>query len=262
MKVLFFGDIIGEPGREALKVLLPELRREFKPDFVIANGENSAHGFGITPKILEDLFSFEIDVITSGNHIWDKKEVMQIIDTEPRLLRPANYPPGVAGIGFKVYTALTGIKIGVLNLEGRVFLSNIDCPFRAAKEAIKTLKEETKIIIVDFHAEITSEKNALAYYLDGEASAIFGTHTHVQTADERILPGGTAFITDAGMCGSANSVIGMKKELALQRFLYDIPVRFEVATDKIKINGVFVEIEDSTGKALSITRISRDCLRG
>jgi len=262
MKILFFGDIIGEPGRDAVKVLLPELRREFKPDFVIANGENSAHGFGITPKILEDLFSFEIDVITSGNHIWDKKEVMQIIDKEPRLLRPANYPPGVAGIGYKVYTAANDVKIGVLNLEGRVYLSNIDCPFRTAKEAVKILKAETNIIFIDFHAEITSEKNALAYYLDGEVSAVFGTHTHVQTADERILPNGTAFITDAGMCGSTDSVIGMKKELALQRFLYDIPVRFEVATANVKVNGVFVEVDDISGRATAICRFSREYLRG
>jgi len=262
MRILFLGDIIGEPGRNAVKVLLPELRLEFKPDFVIANGENSAHGFGITPKILEDLLLSEIDVITSGNHIWDKKEVMQIIDSEPRLLRPANYPPGVAGIGFRVYTAVNGLKVGVLNLEGRVYLSNIDCPFRAAKEAVNILKKETNIIVIDFHAEITSEKNALAYYLDGEVSAVFGTHTHVQTADERILAHGTAFITDAGMCGSVDSVIGMKKELALQRFLYDIPVRFEVATANVKVHGVFVEIDDASGKAVSITRISRECLRG
>ncbi|MFH1073971.1 MAG: TIGR00282 family metallophosphoesterase [Candidatus Firestonebacteria bacterium] len=262
MKILFFGDIIGEPGRDAIKVLLPELRREFKPDFVIANGENSAHGFGITPKVLEDLFSFEIDVITSGNHIWKKKEIMQVIDNEPRLLRPANYPPGVAGIGYRVYTAVNGLKIGVLNLEGRVYLANIDCPFRAAKEAVKILKAETNTIIIDFHAEITSEKNALACYLDGEVSAVFGTHTHVQTADERILPAGTAFITDAGMCGSMDSVIGVKKELSLQRFLYDIPVRFEVATGNVRVNGVFVEIDDTSGKAVSITRINREYLRG
>ena len=262
MRILFLGDIIGEAGRDAIKVLLPDLKREFKPDFVVANGENSAHGFGITPKVLEDLFSFEIDVITSGNHIWDKKEVMQIIDKEPRLLRPANYPPGVAGIGYKVYTTVNGLKLGVLNLEGRVYLSNIDCPFRTAKEAIKQLKAETNTIIIDFHAEITSEKNALACYLDGEVSAVFGTHTHVQTADERILQGGTAFITDAGMCGAMDSVIGMKKEQALQRFLFDIPVRFEVATSNIKVNGVFVETDDVSGRAVSITRISREYLRG
>ncbi len=258
MKLLFLGDIIGEPGRIAVKALLPGLKKELGLDFVVANGENSAGGFGITAKVLDELLASGIDVVTSGNHIWDKKEVMQIIDTETRLLRPANYPEGVAGFGYRVYDTPGGLKIAVLNLEGRVYLSNIDCPFRTAKKAVNKIKEETNIIVVDFHAEITSEKNALGNYLDGEISALFGTHTHIQTADERILPGGTAYITDAGMCGATDSVIGIKKEMALQRFLYDIPVRFEVATGSVKINGVFIEIDEQTGKALSILRLSRE----
>lgn len=258
MKVLFLGDIIGEPGRAAIKALLPELKKELGIDFTIANGENSAGGFGITGKVLDELLSMGIDVVTSGNHIWDKKEVMQIIDTETRLLRPANYPDGVAGFGYRIYDGPNKTRIAVLNLEGRVYLSNIDCPFRVSKKLVDKIKAETNIIIVDFHAEITSEKNALGQYLDGEVSAFFGTHTHIQTADERVLPGGTAYITDAGMCGSLDSVIGIKKENAWQRFLYDIPVRFEVATANVKINGVLVEIDEKTGRALSIIRISRE----
>ncbi len=257
MKLLFLGDVIGEPGRAAIKALLPGLKKEMGLDFVVVNGENSAGGFGITAKVLDELLSYGVDVVTSGNHIWDKKEVMQIIDTEKRLLRPANYPEGVAGFGYRIYDAPNGARVAVLNLEGRVYLSNIDCPFRKAKAIVNKIKEETNIIIVDFHAEITSEKNALGNFLDGEISAFFGTHTHIQTADERILPGGTAYITDAGMCGAIDSVIGIKKEMALQKFLYDIPVRFEVATGVVRINGAVVEIDETTGRAVSITRLSR-----
>lgn len=256
MRILFIGDIIGSPGREAVKEMLPEIREKNKIDFTIVNAENAAGGFGITPKVLNELFFCGVDVATSGNHIWDKKEVMEVIDKEERLLRPANYPEGVAGKGFGIYIAKDGIKIGVLNLEGRVYLANIDCPFKTSKLLIRKMKETADIIIVDFHAEITSEKIALGWYLDGEVSAVIGTHTHIQTADERILPGGTAYITDAGMTGGYDSVIGIKKEIALQRFLFHIPVKFELSSENIKLSGVIMEIDEKTGKALDIKRVN------
>ncbi len=255
VKVLFIGDIVGRPGRLAVRELLPKLVGRHSPDIVIANGENSAGGFGITPEIAEELKRLQINVITSGNHIWDKKEIYDYIRNEPRLLRPANYPPGAPGSGWGVFETPSGVKVGVVNLMGRVFMECLECPFRAGMEIVKRLKEETPVVIVDMHAETTSEKTALAWHLDGLASAVIGTHTHVQTSDERVLPGGTAFINDAGMTGPTDSVIGMKKETILERFLGQMPVKFDVAAKGVELQGVAVTIGLPDGRARSIERI-------
>jgi metallophosphoesterase (TIGR00282 family) len=201
MKVLFIGDIVGKSGRTAVKAFLPKFIERYKIDFVLANGENAAGGFGITEKVAAEIFSLGVHILTSGNHIWDKKEAIPYLYKESRILRPINYPPGVPGYGSFIHTTQDGVKVAVLNVSGRVFMSNMDCPFRASEEEIKKIKELTNIIIVDFHAEATSEKMAYGYFLDGKVSAVIGTHTHVQTADEKILPGGTAYITDVGMTG-------------------------------------------------------------
>ncbi len=254
MKVLFIGDIIGRPGRQATGEILPKLKKEYKVDLTIANAENAAGGFGLTPRIAEELFSMGIDILTSGNHIWDKKEIIEFIEREKRLLRPANYAPGVPGLGSGIFKTKKGENLGVLNLEGRVFMARIECPFRTAEREIDKLKEFTENTIIDIHAEATSEKNALARFLDGKVGAILGTHTHVQTADEQILPGGTAYITDVGMTGPRNSVIGVRSELILQRFLTGMPTRFEVAHEDIWLSGVVVELK--SGKATTIERIN------
>ena len=251
--VLFVGDLIGRPGRNALAKALPGLTKKHKPSLIIVNGENAAGGVGITEEIGKDLFE-SVDVLTSGNHVWDKKEAMTYLDKEPRLLRPANYPPRNPGKGSVVVTDAGGIKVGVLNLQGRVFMEAIDCPFRTADTEIEKLRRETPIIIVDLHAEATSEKQALGWYLDGRVSAVLGTHTHVPTADERILPGGTAFITDVGMAGARNSVIGIKREQAIQKFLTARPQRFEPERGGVYLSAVFIVIDAASGRALSITR--------
>jgi metallophosphoesterase (TIGR00282 family) len=251
--VLFVGDLIGRPGRNALAKALPALTKKHKPSLIIANGENAAGGVGITEEIGKDLFE-SVDVLTSGNHVWDKKEAMTYLDKEPRLLRPANYPPRNPGKGAVVVTDAGGIKVGVLNLQGRVFMEAIDCPFRTADAEIEKLRRETPIIIVDLHAEATSEKQALGWYLDGRVSAVLGTHTHVPTADERILPGGTAFITDVGMAGARNSVIGIKREQAIQKFLTARPQRFEPEKGGLFLSAVFIVIDAASGRALSIIR--------
>jgi metallophosphoesterase (TIGR00282 family) len=255
MKVLFIGDIVGKPGRKAVKEGLPGLISKLKIDFVIANAENAAAGFGITKAIGEELFSFGIDVLTSGNHIWDKKEAVTYIPKENRLLRPANYPSGVPGAGCIVMNTSAGDRIAVLNLSGRVFMPPLDCPFQVAQRELSALKDQTKIIIVDFHAEATSEKSAVGWFLDGEVSAVVGTHTHVQTADERILPGGTAFITDVGMTGPLDSVIGVKKEQIIHKFLTHIPIRFETAKGKALLSCVVLDINAKTGVSNSIQRL-------
>jgi metallophosphoesterase (TIGR00282 family) len=256
MKILFIGDIIGSPGRMAVRELLPALISKKKIDFVIANCENAAAGFGVTRKNMEELFSYHIDVLTSGNHIWNKKEVLEFIGDTERLLRPANYPPTTPGAGSVLIPLPTGEYVGVLNLAGRIFMQPIDCPFVAAKNKIAELREKTKIIIVDIHAEATSEKKALGWYLDGEVSAVLGTHTHVQTADEEILPQGTAYISDAGMTGPFDSVIGIKKEIIIEKFLNQMPNKFELAKDDIRMQGVIMNIDAVSGKANSIDRIS------
>lgn len=252
-RVLIIGDVIGRAGRDALRRHLPVLRDKHRPAFVVANGENAAGGVGLTEEIGRELFSM-VDVLTSGNHIWDKKEGIAYMEGEPRVLRPANYPSPAPGKGSVVVSGPDGLKLGVLNLQGRVFMEAIDDPFRSADAAIEGLRKETPNLIVDFHAEATSEKVALGFYLDGRVSAVVGTHTHVPTADERILPGGTAYITDLGMAGARNSVIGIRKEQAIQKFLTSRPIRFEPDKGGSFLSGVVVEIDPSTGKALSIVR--------
>ena len=251
LSILFLGDIIGRPGRRAMDRLLPPLIKKHAPTVVVANAENSAGGIGITEKVGHQLFD-RLDVLTSGNHIWDKKEALEYIEKEPRLLRPANYPDPNPGKGTYVYTSEGGHKIGVLNLQGRVFMEPIECPFRVADRLVKELKSVTPVIVVDFHAEATSEKQALGWYLDGRVSAVIGTHTHVPTADKRIFPRGTAYITDVGMVGSPASVIGIRKDQALKRFLTSRPQRFEPAKDGDMLSAVLVEVNASSGKALSI----------
>jgi metallophosphoesterase (TIGR00282 family) len=257
MKILFISDIMGDPGRKAVMSCLPRLREKYSPALVVANGENAAGGFGLTPRITDDLFDMGIDLITSGNHIWDKKDILTYIDREKRLLRPANFPPGVPGYGSAIVRASNGTNVGVINRRGRVFMSIIDCPFRKADEEIARLKKEgAKVILVDIHAEATSEKIALARYLDGKVTAVIGTHTHVQTADEKILPEGTAYITDAGLTGPEDSVIGVTAELAISRFLTQMPTRFDTAKGPGTLQGVAITVDQNTGKATAIERIS------
>ena len=251
--ILFLGDIVGQQGRKALRKFLPRLVQKYAPTIVIANGENAAGGVGITEEIGRELF-LQADVLTSGNHIWDKKEALPYLDREPRLLRPANYPAVNPGRSSYVFRSADGIKAAVLNLQGRVFMEPLDCPFKRADEEIEALRAETPLIIVDFHAEATSEKQALGWHLDGRVTAVIGTHTHVPTSDERVLPKGTAYITDAGMAGGRNAVIGIAREPALQRFLTSRPQRFEPSRDGLFLSGVFIRADASTGKALSITR--------
>jgi len=254
MNILFVGDVFGSVGRDALINLLPDLKKKHKIDFVAVNGENAAGGAGITPAISRELLSIGVDVITSGNHIWKEKDIVEYIKEEPYLIRPLNYPADVPGAGSVVW-AQDDKKIAVVNLLGRTFLSQTDCPFRTGLEEIEKLREETKVIIVDIHAEATSEKVAMGWFLDGKVSAVLGTHTHVQTADEKILPQGCAYITDVGMTGSVDSVIGINKDIAIKKFLTSMPFRFEPGKGKAILCAVVVEIENSSGKALSIKRI-------
>jgi 2',3'-cyclic-nucleotide 2'-phosphodiesterase len=256
MKVLFIGDIVGKPGRRAVSELLPKLIGDLQIDLVIANCENAAAGFGVTRDIVEELYENHIDILTSGNHIWDKKEVMEFIGDYEALLRPANYPAKVPGSGTVVMPTAAGEYVGVLNLAGRIFMQPIDCPFMKAKSEIEELHKKTKVIIVDIHAEATSEKKALGWYLDGEVSAVLGTHTHVQTADEEILPKGTAYLSDVGMTGPFDSVIGVKKEAIIERFLTGVPNKFDTAKNDVRLQAVLLDIDSATGKANSIERMS------
>ena len=256
MKILFIGDIVGKPGRRAVSDLLPSLISDRGIDFVIANCENAAAGFGVTREVVEELYNTGIDVLTSGNHIWDKREVLEFISDYETLLRPANYPAKVPGKGALLMPTSAGEYVGVLNLAGRIFMQPIDCPFETAKSKIAELREKTKVIIVDMHAEATSEKKALGWYLDGEVSAVVGTHTHVQTADDEILPQGTAYISDVGMTGPFDSVIGIKKDAIIERFLTGIPNKFDVAKGDIRLQAVLLDVNSITGKANSIERIS------
>jgi metallophosphoesterase (TIGR00282 family) len=256
MKVLFIGDIVGRPGREIVRKGLSRLVDHHGADIVIANAENAAAGFGVTRDIGDALLGYGIDVMTSGNHIWDKKEVLDYIPTQPRLLRPANYPAGVPGRGSCVAQTRDGRAVGVVNVMGRVFMLNIDDPFAVVLKEIDAVRAKTKVVIVDFHAEATSEKIAMGWHLDGKATLVVGTHTHVQTADERILPNGTAYLTDAGMTGPHDSIIGMEREPSLARFLNGMPSKFEPATGNPRLNGVVVEADDHTGRAIAVTRIS------
>lgn len=256
IRILFIGDIVGRPGRELVRRGAVALRAAHHADLVIANGENAAAGFGLTREIGDDLLDQGIDVLTSGNHIWDKKEVIEYIGAESRLLRPANYPAGVPGNGSYLARTDDGISIGVLNLMGRVFMTPIDDPFATALREAETLRARARIVFVDFHAEATSEKVAMGWHLDGKVTAVVGTHTHVQTADERILPKGTAYLTDVGMTGPHDSIIGVEVEPALGRFLNAMPARFETATGNPRLNGVIIEADETTGRATDIERIS------
>ncbi|MHB1125519.1 MAG: TIGR00282 family metallophosphoesterase [Bacillota bacterium] len=259
MKILMIGDIVGRPGRRAVKHILPQIIKEYAIDLTIANGENAAGGNGITKEICEELLSYGVDAITMGNHVWDKKEIYGFIDSEPRIVRPANYPAATPGQGY-ITVSTKGrekIKVGVINLSGRVFLSTLDCPFRIAREILDKLLDQTPIVIVDFHAEATSEKIALGWYLDGKASAVLGTHTHVQTVDARILPKGTAYVTDVGMTGPRDSVIGVEVEAVLQKFLTQLPTKFEVAGGVSQFNAVVVDIDPDTGRATGIELLQR-----
>jgi metallophosphoesterase (TIGR00282 family) len=256
VNILFIGDIVGRPGRELIRKGLRGLTTHYDVDLVIANAENAAAGFGITKDIGDTLLEWGIDVMTSGNHIWDKREALDYIATEPRLLRPANYPGDVPGRGTFVAQTGDGRAVGVINVMGRVFMTPLDDPFAIARREIEAIRHRTRVIIVDFHAEATSEKVAMAWHLDGKVTAVLGTHTHVQTADERVLPNGTACITDAGMTGPHDSIIGMEIEPSLSRFLTSMPTKFEPATGNPRLNGVVIQADDKTGRASRITRIS------
>jgi metallophosphoesterase (TIGR00282 family) len=256
VKFLFVADVVGKSGRKIVAESLKGLREDQEISFVIANGENGAGGYGLTSETADELFSSGIDIITSGNHIWDKREFLPRLRDDTRVLRPANYPPGNPGRGSAVLETLDGSCVAVVNLQGKVFMPSLDCPFRTAIQLVEKLRQQTKVILVDFHAEATAEKIALGWYLDGLVSAVIGTHTHVQTADERVLPGGTAYITDIGMTGSIDSVIGVKTELALKRFLTQVPHRFQTAEKNIRLMGVICDIDVHTGKARWIKRIN------
>ena len=255
MKILFIGDIVGKIGRKATKALLPSIVTKYKIDLVIANGENLAGGFGLTEKTVNEIFSSGVHVITTGNHVWDKKEFIPEISKIPNVLRPLNYPPGVPGFGSLIYKVSNGTKAAIVNISGRVFMPNLDCPFRMGQQEIERIEQETKIIIIDFHAEATSEKIAFGYFMDGRVSAVVGTHTHVQTADEKILSNGTAYITDVGMTGPCESVIGIEKDLIIQRFLTNMPARFETAKGQGCFDAVVIEVEDESGRASAIQRL-------
>ena len=254
VRVLMIGDVIGKPGREGVERLLPGLRDERSLDFVTANGENLAGGMGLTASTAQALFAVGVDVITSGNHIWDKRETADYLDRQPRLLRPANYPGNSPGRGVHVGRARNGVQVAVINLQGRTHMLPIDDPFRKADEILNALDPAVKVRLVDFHAEITSEKQAFGHYLDGRVSAVLGTLTHVPTADTRILPSGTAYQTDVGMTGPYDSVIGVEKAIILRRFLTGIPVRMEAARGQVELHSVIVQVEETTGKAISIRR--------
>ena len=256
MRILFIGDIVGRPGRDLVRRGLPALVDHHAIDFVVANAENAAAGFGITRDIGEQLLDYGVDVMTSGNHIWDKKEALDYIGIEPRLLRPANYPAGAPGNGAYVSRARNGATIGVVNVMGRVFMLNIDDPFAVVLRELEQIRHRARILFVDFHAEATSEKIAMGWHLDGKVTAVIGTHTHVQTADERILPGGTAYLTDAGMTGPHDSIIGVEIDAALGRFLTALPSKFETATGNPRLNAVIVDADEQTGLATDIERLS------
>jgi len=256
VRILFIGDIVGRPGRELVRQGLQAIVDHHRIDLVIANAENSAAGFGITRDIGEQLLDYGVDVMTSGNHIWDKKEALDYIGIEPRLLRPANYPAGAPGRGSYLVRTRDNVSVGVVNVMGRVFMLNIDDPFAVVLKEIEELKPRARIIFVDFHAEATSEKIAMGWHLDGKVTAVVGTHTHVQTADERVLPRGTAYLTDVGMTGPHDSIIGVEIDAALGRFLTGLPAKFETATGNPRLNAVIVDADEQTGRANSIERVS------
>jgi len=258
LNLLFIGDVVGRPGREAVKASLADLVRQHQVDFTIANGENAAGGMGITSSVADELFQAGVDVLTTGNHVWRQRDAVAFIESDHRVLRPANYPPGTPGRGGEVFVTAHSGSIGVVNVQGRTFMHPVDCPFRAADSEIDHIRGRTNVIILDVHAEATSEKLAMGWYLDGRVSAVIGTHTHVQTADERVLPKGTAYITDVGMAGPRDSILGVKVEPVIRRFLTGMPAKFELETGALMLNGVVVEISTETGTALSIERVAME----
>ena len=256
MKLLFIGDIVGKSGREVLAANLDSLVARHRPDLIVVNCENAAAGFGVTPKIVDEFLALGCDVLTSGNHIWDRKEVFECIDTVPQLIRPANFPTQTPGRGYYIANAKNGSKVAVINMMGQVFMSTtLACPFRKMDELLEHLSGRADVVFIDFHAEASSEKQAFAYYLDGRVAAIVGTHTHVPTADERIFPSGTAYISDVGMTGCYDSIIGMKPGPSLKRFLTKLPQRLEVAQGQAELRGVLIEINEKTGLSTNILRI-------
>jgi len=258
MNILCLGDVVGQAGRNAINAKLSSLREELKIDFAVVNAENAAGGSGITRRISGQLLRFGCDVLTLGDHVWDRQELAETLKDEVRILRPSNFPEGTPGHGWGVYETSSGTKVGVINLLGRVFMRyNVDCPFRAATRIIDEIKKECSVIIVDFHAETTSEKVAMGHYLDGKVSAIVGTHTHIQTADEKVLPKGTAYLTDLGMTGPYDSVIGQNKDKIIKRFLTSMPMRFEVAKGGVQICGAVISVDEKNGKATKIKRIQK-----
>ena len=258
MKIFCIGDIVGQPGRDILVELLSRIKEEFKIDFVIANAENSAGGSGTTPRIAEHLFQIGCDVLTLGDHVLDRQEIMEYLTSRENIIRTANFPDGAPGRGSCIVTTSSGKKVAIINLLGRVFMRyNVNCPFRELKSIVENLTKDIRIIIVDMHAEATSEKRAIGFFIDGKVSAVVGTHTHVQTADETVLPKGTAYITDLGMTGPHDSVIGQNKEKIIERFLSSMPTKFEIATSDTRLNGVVIDIDETTGKARAITRLQR-----
>jgi len=259
MNILCIGDVVGKPGRLSLKALLPELKAEHGVDFTIVNAENSAGGSGLTSRIAKELFEMGCDVLTLGDHVWDQKELEPYLDETDKVIRPANFPEGAPGKGWTIVEASNGTKVGVVNLLGRVFMRyQVECPFRKLDSILDSLKDKTSIVIVDMHAETTSEKVCMGHYADGRVSALYGTHTHIQTADDTILPNGTAYLTDLGMTGPYDSVIGQDKEDILKRFLTSRPHRFHVAENKAKVCGLVVTIDESTGKARDIKRVQKE----
>jgi metallophosphoesterase (TIGR00282 family) len=268
LRVLFLGDVCAEPGRKAVEQELAGLRQRLGADFVIVNGENAAAGYGITPKLADGLLKAGVGCITTGDHAYDRKEVWEYLGTEPRILRPLNFPPQAPGRGSGIFecrlasaegtegTKETKVKVAVINLQGRVFMKPLDCPFRRVLPVLDEIRRETQVVFVDIHAEATAEKQGMGWFLDGRVSAVLGSHTHVQTADEAILAGGTAFISDVGMCGSFDSVLGMSKDLSLRRMVEMVPVRLHPATGDVRLNGVWVDVEISSGRALAIGRLS------
>jgi metallophosphoesterase (TIGR00282 family) len=254
VKLLFIGDIFGHAGRTVVASHLADIRSTNAIDVVIANGENAAAGFGITPAVADELFRYGIDVMTSGNHIWDKRDIYDYFPRNPRLLRPANYPPGCPGEGIFIHQTRSGARCAVMNLQGRVYMASTDCPFRKADELLAAVPAEVKVRFLDFHAEVTSEKVAMGWYLDGRVSAVVGTHTHIPTADTRILPGGTAYQTDCGMTGPYDSIIGVETAPVLRKFLTSMPIKMEPAKGSVELHSVIVEVDDATGKAVNIRR--------
>jgi metallophosphoesterase (TIGR00282 family) len=260
MRILFLGDVVGKPGRRALAATVPRLIDRERLDLVIANAENESGGMGVDPRGAEELFDAGVDVLTSGNHVWRRRGIVEFIARCSQLLRPANFPPGVPGQGWMVCETAAGTRVAVVNLIGRVFMDAVECPFRTIESLLPQVQARARVIVVDMHAEATSEKLAMGWFLAGKVSAVVGSHTHVPTADERVLPGGTGFITDAGMCGPLDSVLGVKKELILRRFLTHMPVKFEVASGASVVQGVVIDVDPQTGQAQAIRRVHETCV--